>query len=80
LRSLPQWNRTAIVVLSRRDGIIDRIKARLAGAQAYLTKPCTRQIIIEVVTTSLGRQAALSSRVGLVPTEKNMLPPSKGAP
>jgi twitching motility two-component system response regulator PilG len=59
LRSLPQWNRTAIVMLSRRDGIVDRIKARLAGTQAYLTKPCTRQMIIEVVTTTLGRQAAL---------------------
>jgi twitching motility two-component system response regulator PilG len=59
LRSQPQWNRTAIVVLSRRDGIIDRLKARLAGTQAYLTKPCTRQMIIEVVRTSLGQQAAL---------------------
>lgn len=59
LRSLPQWNRTTIVMLSRRDGIVDRIKARLAGTQAYMTKPCTRQMIIEVVTTTLGRQAAL---------------------
>jgi twitching motility two-component system response regulator PilG len=59
LRSQPQWNRTAIVVLSRRDSIIDRIKARLAGTQAYLTKPCTRQTIIEVVRTSLQRQAVL---------------------
>ena len=59
LRSQPQWNRTAIVVLSRRDGIIDRLKARLAGTQAYLTKPCTRQMIIEVLRASLGQQAAL---------------------
>ena len=59
LRSQPQWNRTAIVVLSRRDGIIDRLKARLAGTQAYLTKPCTRQMIIEVVRTSLRQHAAL---------------------
>ena len=34
-------------------------EARLAGTQAYLTKPCTRQMIIEVVRTSLGQQAAL---------------------
>jgi twitching motility two-component system response regulator PilG len=54
LRSQPQWNRTAIVMLSRRDGIVDRLKARLAGAQAYLTKPCTTQMIMESVHTYLG--------------------------
>jgi twitching motility two-component system response regulator PilG len=59
LRSKPQWNRTVIVILSRHDGIVDRIKARLAGTQAYLTKPCTRQMLVEVVMTNLRRQAAL---------------------
>jgi twitching motility two-component system response regulator PilG len=58
LRSQPQWNRTVIVVLSRRDGIIDRMKARLVGTQAYLTKPFTRQVIVDIVTTTLGWQAA----------------------
>ncbi len=60
LRSQPQWNQTVIVMLSRRDGVIDRVKARLAGAQAYLTKPFTTQMIIEIVTTHLGQHAALS--------------------
>jgi twitching motility two-component system response regulator PilG len=49
LRSKPQWDQTAIVMLSRRDGIIDRIKARFAGAQAYLTKPFKTQTILETV-------------------------------
>lgn len=49
LRSKPQWDQTAIVILSRRDGIIDRIKARLAGTQAYLTKPFKTQTILETV-------------------------------
>ena len=55
LRSQPQWNQTVIVMMSRRDSIIDRLKARLAGAQAYLTKPLTRQVIVDVVNASLER-------------------------
>ena len=54
LRSKPQWNRTVIVILSRHDGMIDRLKARLAGTQAYLTKPFTTQMIIDVVNENLG--------------------------
>jgi twitching motility two-component system response regulator PilG len=53
MRSKPQWSRTIIVILSRHDGILDRLKARLAGTQAYLTKPFTTQVIIDVVQTAL---------------------------
>jgi twitching motility two-component system response regulator PilG len=54
LRTKPQWGRTVIVILSRHNGVIDRLKARLAGTQAYLTKPFTTQAIVDVVNTSLG--------------------------
>ena len=54
LRSKPQWNRTVIVILTRHDGVVHRLKARLAGAQAYLTKPFTTQRIIDVMHSSLG--------------------------
>jgi len=53
LRSKPQWNQTVIVILSRHDGIINRLKARLAGAQAYLTKPFTTQVLVDTVKTNL---------------------------
>ncbi len=61
LRSKPQWSRTVIVILSRHDGVIDRLKARLAGTQAYLTKPFTTQMIVDVVNNSLGLSSAPSS-------------------
>ncbi len=54
MRSKPQWSRTVIVILSRHDGILVRLKARLAGVQAYLTKPFTTQMIVDVVKTTLG--------------------------
>jgi twitching motility two-component system response regulator PilG len=63
LRSKPQWSRTVIVILSRHDGVIDRLKARLAGTQAYLTKPFTTQMIVDVVNNSLGLSSAPSSAI-----------------
>jgi len=53
LRTKPQWSRTVIVILSRHDSVINRLKARLAGTQAYVTKPFTTQAIVDVVTTTL---------------------------
>jgi twitching motility two-component system response regulator PilG len=53
LKSKPAWNNTTIVILSRHSGLVDRLKARLAGAQIYLTKPFTTKTILEVVNTNL---------------------------
>ena len=58
LRTKPQWSQTVIVILSRHTGIIEQLKARLAGTQAYLTKPFTTGMIIEVVTSHLGLSSA----------------------
>lgn len=44
----PQFANTVIVMLSRRDGMIDRLKGRLAGAKDYLTKPFKTQDIISL--------------------------------
>lgn len=43
------YSATAFVMLSHRDGILDRVKGRLAGANAYLTKPFTMKQVLEVV-------------------------------
>jgi twitching motility two-component system response regulator PilG len=43
------YSTTALVMLSKRDGIIDRIKGRLAGANDYLTKPFTMKQVLDVV-------------------------------
>jgi len=53
LRSKNQWSQTTIVFLSRHSGVVDRLKARLSGAQAYLTKPFTTQTLTEVVYSHL---------------------------
>jgi len=53
LKSKPAWSNTVIVILSRHNGVVDRLKGRLAGAQTYLTKPFTTQTIVDVVNNCL---------------------------
>lgn len=51
---------TAIVMLSKCDGVLDRIKGRLAGADAYLTKPFLVADVQAAVRTYLGKGRPLA--------------------
>lgn len=53
LKARAALTRTVLVILSGRDGMLDRLKGRLAGAHVYLTKPFKRQVILSVVQTHL---------------------------
>jgi twitching motility two-component system response regulator PilG len=64
LRARPQYRQMVIVMISGRRGVLDRLKARLAGATAYLSKPCTTQSILAVVHAHCG--------TALVPTQVPM--------
>ena len=57
LKSKPQLSNTVIIMLPRRDGMIDKLKGRLAGAKDYLTKPFKTQDIISVIESHLGTPA-----------------------
>ena len=54
LKTKPQFSNTIIIMLSRREGLIDRLKGRLAGAKEYITKPFKTQEFIEVIESYLG--------------------------
>lgn len=58
LKMKPQFSNTVIVMLSRRDGMIDRLKGRLAGAKDYITKPFKTQDIIAITESYLGIPAS----------------------
>jgi twitching motility two-component system response regulator PilG len=53
LKTRPKFSKTVIVMLTRRDGIVDRLKGRLAGARAYMTKPFKTQDIVSVTRSLL---------------------------
>jgi len=54
LKTKPHFSNTVIIMLSRHDGVIDRLKGRLAGAKDYLTKPFRTQDVISVIHSHLG--------------------------
>jgi DNA-binding response OmpR family regulator len=54
IKARPALERTKPVILSRRDGILDRLKGRFVGAHAYLTKPFKTDQIVAVIQASLG--------------------------
>ena len=54
LKAKPQFHQTVIVMISRRDGVIDRLKGRLAGAREYMTKPFKTHDVIAVVEAYTG--------------------------
>ena len=49
LRRANKFQETPIVMLTGRDGIIDRVRAKFVGATDYLTKPFQPNTLIEIV-------------------------------
>ncbi len=53
LKTKQQLGNTTIVMISKRDGVIDRLKGRLAGAKDYITKPFKTQEVMTIVHSHL---------------------------
>jgi twitching motility two-component system response regulator PilG len=49
LRDHPESKHLPLIVISRRHGLMDRLRARLAGANEYVTKPFKIQDIVDLV-------------------------------
>jgi twitching motility two-component system response regulator PilG len=60
-RQVEVLRRVPIVMLTGREGIVDRVRARIAGCTAYLTKPFNPQELLKLVLKlSLADSVALS--------------------
>ncbi len=44
-----EFKRTPVIMLTSKDGLFDRARGRLAGSDQYLTKPFTREDLIETI-------------------------------
>ncbi len=53
LRSNARFDATKIILLARQDSIVARLKGRLVGATAYVTKPFTTKGILALVSQYL---------------------------
>lgn len=44
-----QFSRTPVVMLSSKDGLFDRARGRMVGSSEYLTKPFTKDALLDAV-------------------------------
>lgn len=45
----PRFSRVPVVMLSSKDGVFDMARGRMAGSEQHLTKPFTREQLLEAV-------------------------------
>ncbi len=57
IKGNPQFSTIPVVMLSSKDGLFDRARGRLVGADHYLTKPFTRESLLSAVTSFAARRA-----------------------
>jgi twitching motility two-component system response regulator PilG len=50
IKQNPHLKATPVIMLSSKDGVFDRARGRLAGSDQYLTKPFTKEGLLEAIT------------------------------
>ena len=54
-----RFRETPVIMLSSKDGLFDRVRGRMVGSDEYLTKPFTKDSLLQAVKKHvLSRQAA----------------------
>jgi twitching motility two-component system response regulator PilG len=71
LKTSPQFDHTTVVMLSARDGVLDRLKSRLAGAKGYITKPFKTQELLSIALSYLEQPSIENASAGTVVVERN---------
>ena len=59
IKGNPQFRATPVIMLTSKDGVFDRARGRLAGCDDYLTKPFTKDSLLNAVATHARRAQAL---------------------
>ncbi len=52
--------KTPIIMLTERNGLIDKIRAKLVGAVGYISKPCNPQELVNMVNGYLGKKESMN--------------------
>ncbi len=49
VKNNPQFRNTPVIMLSSKDGLFDKARGRIVGAEQYLTKPFTRDELLNAI-------------------------------
>jgi twitching motility two-component system response regulator PilG len=58
IKQNPTFKSTPVIMLSSKDGVFDRARGRLAGSDHYLTKPFTKEGLVQTVSEFTGTATA----------------------
>jgi twitching motility two-component system response regulator PilG len=74
IRKSGAFHKTPVVMLTGKDGFIDRVRARMAGATEYLTKPFGEQELLAIVDKYVGsaENNSVSSPSSSSPSSKTL--------
>jgi CheY-like chemotaxis protein len=64
IRAMPQFKQLPIIMLTAKDGIIDKFKGQFAGSTQYLTKPIDREKLLPVLEKYIPQVASQTTGVG----------------
>jgi twitching motility two-component system response regulator PilG len=51
IKKNPRFSATPVIMLSSKDGLFDRARGRMVGSDQYLTKPFTKNSLLQCVAT-----------------------------
>ncbi|MBU0499588.1 MAG: response regulator [Gammaproteobacteria bacterium] len=57
IKNNPQFKATPVIMLSSKDGLFDRARGRIVGSEQYLTKPFTKDELLNAIRPYVGRAA-----------------------
>lgn len=63
LRRVSSLQNVPIIILTGKDGLIDRVRAKMVGATQYISKPVQPHIILEVMQKYLPHQSQNNSEI-----------------
>ncbi|MGE5129327.1 MAG: response regulator [Sphingomonadaceae bacterium] len=64
IKKNPKFAGTPVIMLSSKDGLFDRARGRIVGSNEYLTKPFTRDGLIDTVSAHAPERAKAAAAGG----------------
>ena len=60
IKKNPKFSATPVIMLSSKDGVFDKARGRMVGSQDYLTKPFSKDQLLQVVQEFAPKQQGVA--------------------
>lgn len=61
IRRISAFKETPIIILTNNDGIVDRVRAKMVGASAFLAKPIEQEKVLRIIRRHLAVSSSVQS-------------------